>query len=156
MVMRTQLVVLMLVVGLIATVMSLAAHHSFSAEFDINRPTFMDGKVTMVQWGAPHVYVFMDVKDVTDKAGGVVNWSVELSTPADLIDAGWKKDTLRTGMDICVEGFLQKRGEKVLGSSSSLTVLTGKGTNQVLTVQGKMWRVPDYTGKASCSNRNPH
>ncbi|HLQ78359.1 MAG TPA: hypothetical protein VK210_13450 [Terriglobia bacterium] len=36
----------MLVVGLAAIVSPVTAHHSFASAFDVNKPTFMDGKVT--------------------------------------------------------------------------------------------------------------
>ena len=147
--MRFVIVILILVVGMLAIVVPLAAHHSFPSQFDVNKPSTMDGKVTTVQWGNPHVSVFMNV---TDKTNGTVNWEIQLTSPQALIGNGWKNDTLRAGMAVCVEGFPAKDGKHVFGGASSLIV---KATGQVLKIQGKiLWIPPEYLGKSSCSHRD--
>ena len=146
-------------VSLIAIVLPLAAHHSFSAEYDLSKPMYMDGKVTKVEWVNPHVYVFIDV---VDKTKGAVHWTVEASPPNYLTRIGWGKTTVQTGKEICVEGFPDKMGMLRFGSTS----ITVKESGKVFQTPPGNWMADGsdifkatpspilYTGKTSCAKRN--
>ena len=86
---------------------ALSAHHSFAAEFDRNSPVTLTGSVTRVDWGNPHIWVFLDVKD---DSGRVSNWGVEGGAPNALFRNGWRKDSLKVGDTVTVEGFKSKDG----------------------------------------------
>ena len=97
------------------------AHHSFAAEFDAAKPFKLTGTVTKVVWANPHAWLYVDVSD----AGKVTNWAVELNSPNALMRAGWKRDTLKSGDVITVEGSLAKDGSPT-GNARSVMTSTGQ------------------------------
>ena len=66
--MRIVLGVLSLAVMLGATV-PLAAHHSWTADYDGGKPVTVKGVVTKVEWTNPHTHFYIEAKD----AQGAVN-----------------------------------------------------------------------------------
>ena len=48
-----------------------AAHHSFAAVYDVDKPAHISGIVTKVEWLNPHARFYIDVKD---EKGAVSNW----------------------------------------------------------------------------------
>lgn len=83
------------------------AHHSFAAEYDSQQPIKLTGTVTKVEWMNPHIYYYVDVKD---QAGKITNFAVEGGTPNQLYRQGWRKDSLRVGDVVTVQGFRAKDG----------------------------------------------
>src|SRR5205814_8362409 len=83
------------------------AHHSFSAEYDADKPVTLTGSVTKMAWINPHSWIYIDVKKPD---GTVENWAVEAGPPGTLIRAGFTKDSLAFGTVIKVNGFRAKDG----------------------------------------------
>jgi uncharacterized protein DUF6152 len=93
----------------------LVAHHSFEAEYDRKQPVTIKGKVTKVEWQNPHVYYYVDVPD---EKGNVVNWAIEVGAPNGLYRSGWRRDSLKPGDQVTVEGFRAKKGGPHINGSS--------------------------------------
>jgi uncharacterized protein DUF6152 len=93
----------------IAAAVPLAAHHSFAAEFDASKPVTLKGAVTRIEWGNPHIWVYLDVKD---DRGAAQPWQCEGGAPNTLTRNGWSKDSLKPAEQITIEGFLAKDGSK--------------------------------------------
>ncbi len=100
---RTALVVAALLLGARAS----NAHHSFSAEFDVNKPVTLRGTLTRMDWVNPHGWIVIDVKD---PAGKVVSWSIETGAPNALLRRGLRKTDFPVGIELVVQGFLAKNG----------------------------------------------
>lgn len=102
---------------------SALAHHSFQAQFDINKPLTMKGTVTKVEWVNPHVYVHLDVKD--DK-GVVTKWEFETLGPGRMRAEGMSKQTFGIGKVVTLKGYAARDGSKNLGFLRQVTFDDGR------------------------------
>ena len=86
------------------------AHHSFSSEFDINKPITVQGTVTKVEWINPHCYLDLEEKSAD---GQVQRWKFEFGAPVALRRAGMKREMLPVGQTVTLGGYASKDGTKL-------------------------------------------
>ena len=109
--------------SLLLAVSTADAHHSFSAEFDAEKPKTLEGIVTKVEWTNPHVWIYLNVKDPA--TGKTTNWGAEMGPPHGLQRTGWRRDTLQIGTEISVDGFLARNGSNRVNARTVTVTATG-------------------------------
>jgi len=75
-----------------------AAHHSF-AMFDMQKSVTVTAKVTEFRWTNPHSFMHMDVADA---GGATTNWAIEMTSPNNLVNGGWRRSSLKPGDTVTV------------------------------------------------------
>ena len=128
--MRAYLLGGIIAVGLVLAAGKTAAHHSFAAEFDANKPIKLSGVVTKIEWTNPHVWFYINVKD--EKTGETVNWGAEMGPPHGLQRQGWRRETLKIGEKVSVEGSLAKNGSKRMNARRVTLASTGGRPGETL------------------------
>jgi len=101
------------------------AHHSFSAEFDIDQPIQIRGEVIRMVFTNPHSYIYMNV---TTDSGDVQEWAIEGGAPNALIRRGWNRNSLPAGTEISVLGYRSRDGEN-RASGGAITLPDGSELN---------------------------
>jgi Family of unknown function (DUF6152) len=114
-------VVLACAVSLWAALPALA-HHSFAAEYDKGKPLKFTGTVTKFDLTNPHSWIYIDVMGPD---GTVVNWAFETASPSNLYRRGFRKDTIKPGTVVTIEGFGAKDATHT-GNGQRLTMPDGK------------------------------
>ena len=100
-----------------------AAHHSFAAEFDSDKPVTLTGTITKVEFQNPHIYFYIDVKGPD---GSVVNYAVEGGTPNQLRRQGWGRDSLKIGETVTVQGFAARKPDVQVVSGRTVILADGR------------------------------
>ncbi len=97
----------------------LAAHHSFAAEYDSQKPITLTGKFTKMDWVNPHSWIHMEA--VNPATGKMETWDIETGPPNTLYRNGWRKDMMKEGEEIVVTGSLAKNGSNTINARSVKT-----------------------------------
>jgi len=79
--------------ALAALAVPAAAHHSY-AMFEMNRTVQLDAQVTRFKWQNPHAFI---EADVAAPGGATEHWAIEMTSPNNLAQEGWKRTSLKPG-----------------------------------------------------------
>jgi hypothetical protein len=69
-----------------------AAHHSYSM-FDMQKTVVLEAEVVQFKWQNPHAFIEANVA----APGGAERWAIEMTSPNNLVQEGWKRTSLRPG-----------------------------------------------------------
>lgn len=100
-----------------------AAHHSFSAEFDIGRPVELTGTVAEIEWTNPHAWIHIET---VGEAGNRERWAIELLGINALVRSGISPRTVKPGDVLTVTGFGARNGTNTANASSVTRTDTGE------------------------------
>ena len=134
------------------------AHHAFSQQFDPEKPVTLNGTVSKIQWAAPHVYTWLDVKD---EEGKVTNWRVEMGSPTALTKAGWSRNKLKVGEMVTLQGWRSKDGTSFANAEAmrtedgkKLSAASSYDRNQPVATSGSQPAQPVATSGKTTSRPN--
>ncbi|MDX1405241.1 MAG: DUF6152 family protein [Woeseiaceae bacterium] len=86
-----------------------AAHHAFAADYEPGNEGEVEGVITEVIYKNPHARYYLEV---TGEAGDKQLWDLQTMNLMMLGRVGWKKDTLKVGDKVKVEGILGRNNTR--------------------------------------------
>src|SRR5262245_6593037 len=119
--MRTSPGILLVAFGVSCLAVPVAAHHSWTADYDAGKPVTVKGVVTKVEWTNPHTHFYIDSKD---EKGTVTSWNFEMASTVALERSGWSRKTLLPGAEVTITGF---GGRAVTERAIAQTITTADG-----------------------------
>jgi diaminopimelate epimerase len=120
--MKVKLAVAMSMLGLVAYVMPMLAHHSVESQYDVSKIVTIQGVVTKIEWTNPHARIWVDAKN---SDGTVSNWEMELPAPNALRLRNVRMDFVKQGDQVTVDLWRAKNGSR-LANALTLTVPDGR------------------------------
>jgi hypothetical protein len=83
------------------------AHHSY-AMFDMTKTVALKGSVVKFKWQNPHSWIELDVP----VGGKVERWAIEATAPANLVQEGWRRTSLKPGDQVTIKIHPLRDGSK--------------------------------------------
>ena len=126
----------------------LAAHHSFTAEFDATKEIKATGSLTKLDWQNPHGWLHITVTEICERTGTRgpntpnaveeewkcrspagdekgADWAFEIGSPNGLMRQGWTRNSLKAGDVVTVLGSRARDGS-TNSNARSVTTADGK------------------------------
>jgi hypothetical protein len=128
----------------VAASLPLAAHHSFTAEFDASKEIRATGAVSKLDWQNPHGWIHLNVTEICERTAARgpdaveqewacrapgsdegADWAFELGSPNGLMRQGWTRNSLKQGDVVTVQGSRARDGS-TNSNARSVTTADGK------------------------------
>lgn len=101
------------------------AHHSYSM-FDMRKTVVLEATVTRFKWQNPHAFIEADV----GARNAVEKWSIEMTSPNNLAQAGWTRTSLKPGDVVQLHVHPLRSGAKG-GAYAGVRFANGKTLGEV-------------------------
>ncbi len=115
------LVCLALVLSGVLSRSAASAHHAFNADYDEKDRITLKGTVTVMEWANPHSRIVLAVRGAD---GTAATWEIELGTPGMLSSRGVRKEDIRIGALVTVDGY-RARNKALTAAARILTLADG-------------------------------
>jgi Family of unknown function (DUF6152) len=100
------------------TVSGLAsAHHNATSIYE-PKSIILSGTVTQYEWANPHSIISVAV---TTNKGTVEQWHGEFLPPAEMVRAGWSKETIKPGDQVTMTGRPGRHAQRIMWLESLVT-----------------------------------
>ena len=129
----------------LAASLPLAAHHSFSAEFDATKEIKITGALAKLDWQNPHGWIHLTVTEICERTAARgpnaveqewacrspagdekgADWGFEIGSPNGLMRQGWTRNSLKAGDVVTVVGSRARDGS-TNSNARSVTTADGK------------------------------
>ena len=100
---------------------TLSAHHSLTATYDIGSLVSLSGVITRVDVMNPHLRVELEAKDA---GGRTTKWTIEMAPPHAFLRRNVDVQSLKVGQQVTIESWLRKDGKK---EATGRTLVTAEG-----------------------------
>ena len=121
--MRSRLVFILLVlVGASSVLIIARAHHSWPANYYVDREISLEGVVLRYLWRNPHVFIYLEV---TNEEGEMEHWELEWGNTNVLTERGLSAETIREGDQLLVSGWPARSAAKRMNLQKLLRPMDG-------------------------------
>ena len=101
------------------------AHHSY-AMFDMQKTVTLQATVVRFKWQNPHAFIEADAAS----PGGTERWSIEMTSPNNLAQEGWKRTSLKPGDRVTIYVHPLRSGARG-GSYAGVRLANGSTLGEV-------------------------
>ena len=93
--------VLLIAAAAALTASTTLAHHSFGATYEVSKSIKLEGAIVQFVYRNPHSFVHVEAPD---PSGASQRWAVEWGGTSQLEQAGVKRDSLKVGDKVIING----------------------------------------------------